>query len=72
MRTIWVHCHRDGVLVRSHDFGVPETMNDAAVRQPSQQDLEDQAESNLTIERLAVPPFAGITFEIEYPRSGSR
>lgn len=69
MRTIWVHCYRDGSLLRSYDFGVPETMNDAAVRQPSAKELEDQAKTNLTTEKLAFPPYTGITFEIEYPRS---
>ena len=52
--------------LRSYDFGVPETMNDSAVSQPTRKDLEDQAKTNLTTERLAFPPYAGITFEIEY------
>jgi hypothetical protein len=69
MRTIWVHCYRDHTLLRSYDFGVPETLNDAAVRQPTSGELENQAKLNLTSEQLAFPPYAGITFEIEYPRS---
>jgi hypothetical protein len=69
MRTVWVHCYRNGSLLRSYDFGVPETLNDTAVKQPTAQELEDQARDNLTTERLAKPPYAGFTFEIEYPRS---
>lgn len=68
MRTIWVHCYRDGTHLKSYDVKVPETMNDAAVRQPAAKELEDQAKNNLTNEGLVFPPYAGISFEIEYPR----
>lgn len=66
MRVIWVHCYKEGAILKSYDFGVPETMNDAAVGQPTRQDLESQAKDNLTSESLAFPPYAGITFRIEY------
>jgi hypothetical protein len=69
MRTIWVHCYRDESLLRSSDFRVPETLNDAAVAQPTARELEDQAKTNLANERLAFPPYSGITLEIEYPTS---
>jgi len=68
MRTIWVHCYKGGTLLRSYDFGVPETLNDAAVRMPTKESLEDQAKTNLTNERLAGPPYDEIRFEIEFPR----
>ena len=68
MRKALIHCYRDGTLLRSYDFGIPETMNDAAVRQPRSKELEDQAKTNLTTEKLAFPPYAGITFKIEYTR----
>src|SRR5262249_54898467 len=47
----------------------PETMNDTAVRRPTRKELEDQARTDLTTEKLAFPPYAGITFKIEYRRS---
>jgi hypothetical protein len=68
MRTIWVHCYREGVHLKSYDLGVGETLNDAAVRQPTTQELEGHAKNNLTNEGLAFPPYAGISFVIEYPR----
>jgi hypothetical protein len=69
MRKALVHCYRDGTRFKSYELGIPETMNDAAVQQPTRKELEDQAKTNLTTERVATPPYAGITFEIEYPRS---
>lgn len=44
-------------------------MSRAAVSQPTRKDLDDQAKNNLTTDGLGFPPYAGITFEIEYPRS---
>jgi hypothetical protein len=41
-------------------------MNDAAVRQPTSKELEDQAKTILTTEKLAFPPYADMTFKIEY------
>ena len=66
MRTVWVHRYRHGSLWRSYDFGVPETLNDTAVKQPTAQELEDQAKTILTTEKLAFPPYADMTFKIEY------
>ncbi len=68
MRTVRVHCYRGDHLLRSYDFGVPETLNDAAVQQPSREHFEGQAKTNLTSERLGFPPYAGISFKIEYAR----
>jgi hypothetical protein len=44
-------------------------MNDAAVRQPTSKELKDQANTTLTTDKLAFPPYAGIKFKIEYTRS---
>jgi hypothetical protein len=65
---VWVHCHRDGVLLKSYDFGWPESQNPAADVRPSRQSFENGARSNLSMQRLAFPPYDGITFEVEYPR----
>jgi hypothetical protein len=66
MRKIWVHCYKEGTILRSYDFGVGETLNDSAVQQPARKSLEDQAKTNLTNESLDFPPYAGISFEIEF------
>lgn len=68
MRTVWVHCYEGEHLLRSYDFGVPETLNDAAILQPSRKHFEDQAKTNLANERLGFPPYSGIRFKIEYAR----
>jgi hypothetical protein len=66
MRAImWVHCYKGGTLLRSYDFPVPATLNDAAVQLPANASLEAQAKTNLTNEHLAWPPYAEITFKIE-------
>jgi hypothetical protein len=68
MRTIWVHCHKSGTLLRSYDYGKPEALNDAAHKPPTRESLEDAAKNDLTNEGLAAPPYTGITFKIEFPR----
>ena len=68
MRQILVHCFRGNTLLRSYEFGWPETMNDAAVSRPTTEHLEAEAKTNLTNEGLARPPYDGITFVIDYPR----
>ena len=68
MRKIMVHCYQGDTLLRSYDFGVAETANDAALRLPTREGLEAEAKTNLTNERLARPPYDGIKFKIDYPR----
>lgn len=64
MRTIWVRCYQGDALLRCYDFGIGETLNDAAVQPPTRESLEAQAKSNLATERLAFPPYDGITLEV--------
>jgi hypothetical protein len=66
--TIWVRCYRGDSLLRSYDFGWPESLNPAADTRPSGQGLENEAKTNLTTEGLAWPPYDGMKFVIEYPR----
>jgi len=68
VRKIWVHCYQRASLLRSYDFGIAETLNDAALRLPTREDLETEAKTNLTNEGLAWPPYDGIKFKIDYPR----
>jgi len=68
MRQILVHCFRGDTLLRSYEFGWPETLNDAAVSRPTRGRLEEDAKNNLTNEGLAWPPYDGIKFKIDYPR----
>jgi hypothetical protein len=65
MKKIVVDCRRNGGSIRVYDFGLPESLG--LTTPPSKQELIDQAKSNLTIERLAFPPWADIEFEVYYP-----
>jgi hypothetical protein len=67
MKIVWVHCYREGSLLRSYDFGIPVPADPRALMLPSRDELEAQAKTHLTTERLAFPPYEGIRFEIEYP-----
>jgi hypothetical protein len=60
------HCYPQGALLRSYEFRIGETLNEAAVGQPTRKDLEDQAKTNLINERLAFSPYAQISFKSEY------
>ncbi len=62
---MWVHCYKGGTLLRSYDFSVPATLNDAGVQLSASASLEAQAKTNLTNEHLAWPPYAEISFNIE-------
>ena len=68
MQLILVRCFRGDTLLRSYELGWPETLNDAAVSRPTRERLEADAKTNLIDERLAAPPYAGISFKIEFPR----
>jgi hypothetical protein len=46
MRKTWVHCYQGDTLLRSYDFGVAETLNDAALRLPPREDLEAEAKAD--------------------------
>ena len=60
------HCYREGALLRSYELRSGETLNEAAIGQPTRKDLEDQAKTNLINERLAFSPYAQISFKSEY------
>lgn len=61
--TIFVDCSRDGNVIRTYDFLCPASSAAPPVLPPSDHFIE-QAKTNLTNERLAVPPYAGMTFKI--------
>ena len=66
MKKVWVHCYQGTTLLRSYDFGVPVPADPRAFRLPTKEHLEAEAKTNLTTERLAFPPYTGITFRIDY------
>jgi hypothetical protein len=68
IRRVLVHCTRksDGKLLSSIPLGIPRTLDDSKVRQPSRQELIEEAKVGLSNLHLAKPPFDGIDFEIEY------
>jgi hypothetical protein len=66
IRKVWFHCVRDGKRFASYDFGIPIPLAVSKAAPPTNQKLEDEAKTNLTNQRLAFPPYTGVTFEIEY------
>ena len=69
MRTIWVHCYQASTLLRSYDFGISRTTNDAALHQPTTREaFKRESKTNLTNKRLARPLDRGISFKIDHPR----
>lgn len=61
--TIFVDCSRDGKIIMTYDFLCPASLAAPPVLPPND-DFVKQAKTNLTTERLAVPPYAGMTFRI--------
>jgi hypothetical protein len=59
----FVDCKRGGWLVATYEFAQAITLA-GPPPQPDHELLEMQAKNNLAQERLAVPPFDGITFHI--------
>ena len=65
VRPIYVDCLRDGDLIASHEYGwVSGALPSPA---PDQQSLIDQSKTQLTNDRLAFPPYQGVTFRVRYP-----
>ena len=62
MTNFVVRCTRQGELVAVYEFPEPEPMD--AFTPALREDLVSKAQSLLTDQRLAVPPYAGIEFEI--------
>jgi hypothetical protein len=60
--TIYADCLRDGKVIRTYDFLCPATLGPSAP--PSNEQLISEAKNNLSNERLAAPPFEGITFQV--------
>jgi len=61
--TIFVDCKRDGEVIRTYDFLCPASQASPPVLPPDDHFIE-QAKTNLSNERLAAPPFAGMKFII--------
>lgn len=61
--TIYVDCLRDGRLIRTYDFLCPASLAFPPLP-PADEKLILEAKSNLTTERLATPPYAGIKFQV--------
>ena len=65
MKKIFVDCWRGGKLIASYEFGWPIGLLPGAP--PERNRLIDQAKSLLTSNRIASPPYDGITFGVRYP-----
>ena len=61
METVYVECSRDGTVIRTYDFGYARAPGLAL---PTHEHLIEQTKSNRTSERLAFPPYDGITFRV--------
>jgi hypothetical protein len=62
METIYVDCISDGAVFRTYEFGTP--ILGVPGIPPSDEELKAHAETNLTNERLAFPPYDAITFRV--------
>jgi hypothetical protein len=59
---VLVDCIRDGKIIASYQLGIPGSLIfDPVIDRPK---LEYEAKGNLSNDRLAFPPYAGITFNI--------
>lgn len=69
MKKITVECRQDGVLLRTYKLTVIQS------RRPrpdlKSEEIEDECRSLLTRDRLAFPPFAGITFTQRSAETGT-
>lgn len=61
--TVFVDCIRQGKLLRTYDFLVPATIG-APPAMPPTEHFIGEAKHNLSVERLAAPPFNGFTFKV--------
>jgi len=62
VRPIFVDCFRNGRLLVSYEFGEPVGLIPG--KPASDESLRDEAKSNLTSDRIALPPYDGFTFNI--------
>ena len=65
VKKIFVDCRRDGRSLRIYEFGWPIAVVPGP--SPERNKLIDEAKNNLTTDRIAFPPYAGITFDVRYP-----
>jgi len=61
MKSVTVRCIQGGVLLATYEFGYETPIGPAAP--PDRAELQAEAQSNLTTEGKAFPPYDGITFE---------
>jgi hypothetical protein len=61
--TTYVDCFRDGKLITTYEFLCPGSLA-LPPQPPANEKLILEAKTNLTDERLAVPPYEGITFKV--------
>jgi hypothetical protein len=64
-KQVFVDCVREGQVIASYDFGYGETIGPSA--RPDHPSLIAEAKSNLTSQRIAHPPYAGIEFKVRWP-----
>jgi hypothetical protein len=64
MKKVFVDCVREGKIIATYDFGYGETIGPSA--RPSHETVVNSARSNLTSERIAFPPYAGIEFKVRW------
>jgi hypothetical protein len=68
MKTILVHCKRNGVRFKTYTLPYEEPHDRRTFHPTSRNQLEDQAKTYLTNDELASPPYTNISFDIDYPK----
>ncbi len=64
MRRAFVDCWGGGKIIATYDFGLPQAILPG--KSPDNAELIEEARSQLTNDRLAFPPYDGITFKVRY------
>ena len=64
MRQVFVECWSGGKLIKTYDFGVPDAILPG--KPPGPDALVGEAKTMLTNDRLAFPPYDGITFKVRW------
>lgn len=65
VKKVWVDCFLEGEIFKSYDFNYEETIGPSSP--PERGGLIEEAKFSLSSQRLAVPPYTGIKFEVRYP-----
>jgi hypothetical protein len=60
--TVYVECLRDGRLVKTYDIICPAGLGRSAP--VADEEFFPYAKANLLVDKLATPPFDGITFKV--------